>query len=239
MDIFGMAFRDYLDGKTTGVLEIKTNLSETETLPVSYFFRSYGDMPRWEQQVMDQCGGRVLDAGAGAGCHALELQQRGLDVTAVDISEGAAKAMRRRGVRKVINGDFFSIGPGDAGFDTILFLMNGAGMAGSLDRLGVLLQKAAGLLRPGGTIYLESTDLMYMYMEEDGSVMLPMGANYYGEIEYVIRYQGQSTPPFPWLFVDPDNLAGVASRCGLTTEVICQGNDHNYVATLKPAISPG
>ncbi len=228
-----MAFRDFLEGETSGKIKITTNISGAEAIPVAYFFRSYDAMPPWEKQVINKCTGRILDVGAGAGCHALELQRRGMDVTAMDISGGAAETLRRRGVRKVVHGSLFDFGNGDTPFDTILFLMNGAGMAGSLDRLRPLFAKASSLLLPGGTIYLESTDLMYMYEEEDGSVVIPLGERYYGEIEYLLSYKGHSSAPFYWLFVDPDNLAEIASRSGLTTEIIYRGESHNYVAALR------
>ncbi len=231
VDIFGMAFKDYLAGKTDRVIRVATNISENEELPVAYFFRSYGKMPEWEQMVIDRCRGSVLDVGAGAGSHALELQARGHDVCAIDHSPGAAAVMRQRGVRDALCDDFFRIGR--KGFDTILFLMNGGGMAGTLKRLQKLLTHAGKLLNSDGIIYLESTDLMYMYREDDGSVMIPMGQHYYGELKYQLTYQGIKAKPFPWLFVDPDNLTDIAGRCGLFTRVIYQGRDHNYVAEIR------
>jgi len=231
MDIFGEAFRDFIAGDTHGVIMVGTSLTDPEPLPVLYFFREYEDMPPWEQLILNKSRGNILDVGAGSGSHALALQEMKKNVVAIDISPGAAEVMQARGVEQVRCADIWEFD--HKGFDTILFLMNGIGIAGSLDRLPQLLRRAAGLLSPGGTIYAESTDLLYMFEEEDGSVLLPMGEQYYGEVSYQLSYKDQKGEPFPWLFVDLDNLAAIAQTCGLQTEVIYRGNDNHYVAALR------
>jgi SAM-dependent methyltransferase len=230
-DLFGLAFNDYIAGKKDGKILVDINISETEELPVAYFFRDYDEMPEWEQQVLDECLGKVLDVGAGAGSHALYLQQKGLDVTAIDISAGGVEIMQQRGVRKVMEKDFFLMETSQK-FDTLLFLMNGAGMAQTIDNLTALLQKAAELLSPGGSIYLESTDIIYMYEEEDGSAMIDLTGNYYGEIMYQLQYKNFAAEPFKWLFVDFDNLSDAAALAKLDCEVFYTGDNFNYVARL-------
>jgi len=231
MDIFGEAFRDFIAGETQGVIMVDTSLTDPEPLPVLYFFRGYEEMPPWERLMLDECRGKILDVGAGAGSHALALQEMKKNVVAIDISFGAVEVMQARGVEQVRCADFWEFD--HKGFDTILFLMNGIGIAGSLGRLPLLLRHAAGLLSPGGIIYVESTDLVYMFEEEDGSVLLPMGANYYGEVSYQLSYKDLNGEPFSWLFVDLDNLAAIAQSCGLHTDVIYRGNDNHYVAALR------
>ncbi len=230
MDIFGRAFKDFMSGKTDGEIFVSTSLSEAEVLPVAYFFRAFEDMPEWEKLVMERCRGRVLDVGAGAGSHALVLQNMGLDVCAIDVSAGAVEVMKKRGVKNAHCHNFFQFQK--KGFDSILFLMNGAGMAGTIEGLKNLLTHARKLLNPKGVIYLESTDLMYMFEDEDGSVLIPLGQNYYGELVYQLSYEGLDAEPFPWLFVDPDNLMDIAARCGMRAAIIYQGADHNYVAEI-------
>ncbi len=229
-DIFSIAFHDYLAGNTRENLKVKVDIGGNEKLPVAYFFREFEQMPFWEQMVLNQCKGRVLDVGAGAGSHALYLQGKGFNVTAIDISIGAVNCMKQRGIKDARLQDFFSLD--DEKFDTILFLMNGTGMARSLHGLTYLLTKAASLLAPGGSVYLESTDILYMYEDEDGSVMINLAGNYYGEINYQVSYKKLSGEPFPWLFVDFDNLSHVAHEVGLDSELFFQGDTHNYVARL-------
>ncbi len=231
MDVFGKAFQDYMAGRKDREIKVYTDISGPESLPVSYFFRSYDEMPEGEKLVMEHSAGSVLDVGAGAGSHALELQQRGLQVLALDVSPGAVQTMRQRGVKEIYCGEFYDLKK--ESFDTILFLMNGAGIAGSLKGLKKLLKHAAGLLSPGGMVFMESTDIMYMYEEDDGSYRIPMGEKYYGEREYRLVYHDLETKPFPWLFVDPHSLEYTASMCGLKTRIIYTGDNYNYVAELS------
>jgi SAM-dependent methyltransferase len=230
-DIFGKAFADYLSGTKDANILVDINIGEREELPVAYFFRDYDTMPAWEKQVLDDCKGAVLDVGAGAGSHGLYLQQKGLDVLAVDISKGAVDCMKSRGIRKAVHQDFFILE--NQKFDTILFLMNGAGMAKTLDGLLLLLEKARDLLADDGVIYLESTDLLYMFEEEDGSAVINLAGNYYGEIEYQLHYKGSSGHPFPWLFVDFENLADIAKQASLDAKMYFEGETSNYIAALS------
>ena len=80
-------------------------------------------MPNWEQKALEACYGEVLDIGAGAGSHALHLQNIGLDVTAMDISPGAIEIMQSRGVENIVHGSIWDFT--NRKFDTLLLLMNG------------------------------------------------------------------------------------------------------------------
>ncbi len=229
-DIFGLAFRDYLDGKKDEEILVKIDLFDDEKLPVSYFFRSYDEMPEWEKIALDECQGRVLDVGAGAGSHALYLQDKGMDVMAIDISQEGVQCMKDRGVKKAFEQDFFSLE--NEKYDTILFLMNGAGMAQKLHRLELMLEKAASLLAAQGNIFIESTDLLYMYQNEDGSAMINLAGDYYGEVIYQLEYGKWKGEPFPWLFVDYENLSYIAELAGLECEVFYRGETDNYITRL-------
>ncbi len=233
-DIFGLAFKDYLAGIKDGKISVHTKLTgftELDELPVAYFFRDFHLMPEWEQLALAHCRGLVLDVGAGAGAHALELQNRGMDVYAIDISPGAVEIMQERGVKQAFCSDFMKVS--GQKFNTILFLMNGIGMAKDLDGLKELLLHSAGLLVPGGVVLLESTDIIYMYKEEDGSILIPLGEKYYGEITYCLSYNEYEGEPFPWLFVDFDNLQGIAGECGFSAEILYRGENYNYVAAFQ------
>ncbi len=234
-DIFGRAFADYLSGEKDTQILVDISIGDREELPVAYFFRGFDRMPEWEQQVLDICKGKILDVGAGAGSHALYLQEKGNEVTAIDISKGAVECMKKRGIKNAFLKDFYTLE--NLQFDTILFLMNGAGIASTMSGLLPMLQKARNLLASEGVIYLESTDLLYMYEDEDGSAMINLADNYYGEIEYHLHYKGVSGSPFPWLFVDFDNLSEIAKQAGLEAEVIFTGETDNYIAALRHTIT--
>lgn len=59
------------------------------------FFQHHDAWPRWEQVAIARARGAVLDLGAGAGRHAVHLQQLGHRVTVVDASPGAVPSVAR------------------------------------------------------------------------------------------------------------------------------------------------
>lgn len=229
-DPVGTAIREYMQGATEAEIVVESNLTVDDVIPVRYLFRSPEQMPELEQLALEQCRGRVLDVGAGAGCHSLALQERGLEVTALDISAGAVAAMQARGVRQVVQQDVFAL-EGES-FDTLLLLMNGIGIAGDLEGLERMLEHLKKLLRPGGQVLLESSDILYMFEEEDGSVMLDLNAGYYGEVRYNMRYKAQETGEFKWLFIDPAILEDYATAHGYVFELLYEGEFGNYLARL-------
>lgn len=230
-DVFGDALTAYHNGDTRAALTVESDLAETDEWPVGEFFHDWDAMSPIERRALTLAKGRTLDAGAGSGSHTLWLQDKGVDVDAIDISAGAASVMRRRGVKSVFLEDFFSFSP-DRPYDTILLLMNGTGLAGTLDRLDLLLRKARTLLSPGGQVLIDSSDLVYLYQEDDGSVALPIGGRYYGELTYTYVFNGKSSDPFSWVFVDPQTLADAAERQGLGFEIVQEGDHYDYLARL-------
>lgn len=230
-DVLGMAMTDYLHGHDNATITVRLLPDIEETLPVSYLFRSREQMPAGELHVLEHCRGRVLDVGAGAGSHALVLQKAGCQVTAIDTSPGAVAVMKKRGVQHVHCVDFFDFQ--QAPFDTMLFLMNGAGIAGDMGGLKKMLTHARNLLHPEGVIFMESSDILYFYEDEDGSVCLPLGDRYYGEMDYQMCYKNVEGRPFRWLFIDFDNLSAIAEACGLSTDLFYQGEAHNFMAALR------
>lgn len=226
----GTAMLDYLQAATPAEITVESNLAEDDAIPVPYLFRTWEEMPELEQLALEACQGYVLDVGAGAGCHALVLQQRGLAVTALDTSAGALEAMKQQGVKQVLHRDFFDLK--NQRYDTLLLLMNGIGIAGNLAGLDRLLAHAKTLLHPNGQILLESADILYMFEEEDGSVLLDLNAGYYGEVKYNMIYKDQESGWFNWLFIDAAMLQDYAEKHGYTLEVLYGGEFGNYLAKL-------
>lgn len=230
-DPIGAALLDYLEGAKNTQIRVESNITEDDVIPVPYLFRTEKEMPELEQLALNACQGEVLDVGAGAGCHSLVLQKRGLSVKAIDVSEGAVEAMRRQGVQQVRQQNFYQL-QGEQ-YDTLLLLMNGIGIAGTLTGLERLLQHSRKLLRPGGQILLESSDILYMFEEEDGSVLLDLNAAYYGEVNYNMTYGSHESGWFNWLFIDPELLEEYATAQGFALEVLWEGEAGNYLARLK------
>lgn len=229
-DPFGVAILDYFEGNKKASILVNSNITENEKIKVSTLFRTFRSMPEIEKIALDLCSGKILDVGAGSGAHALVLQKQGLDVTALDISPLACDVMHKRGIVNVVNQDIFTFDSDK--FDTILFLMNGVGIAGTLDGLDNLLKKLTNLLNKGGKIYLESTDIMYMFVEEDGSMLIDLNGAYYGELQYEIRYDNH-TSNFPWLYIDYGTLETHANEQGFNCELICSRESDQYLACLS------
>jgi len=229
-DIVGMALLDYLDGNENAKLDVFSDISEPDEIPLKHFFRTWDELPEIERKALDLCKGRVLDVGAASGCHSLILQENDLQVQAIDISAGAVEVMQKRSVKNVEQQDFFTLS-GER-FDTILMLMNGIGICGRLEKLDQFFNQIQKLLNPGGQVMLDSSDILFMFEEEDGSVMLDLNSNYYGEVQYQFGYKGQKSEPFDWLFLDFDLLNDYAQKHGFECELVMQGPHYDYLARI-------
>ena len=229
-DPMGLAISDFYNKRKTAKLYTCTHLTTYDELPIAYLFRTYDEMPEIERVAIDSARGRVLDVGAAAGAHSVCLQQKGIDVTAIDNSLLSVEVMQARGV-KAEAADFFDYKP-EQPFDTLLFLMNGAGMCGTISRLPLFLNKCKSLLASGGQILLDSSDLIYLYMEDDGSCAIDLNGDYYGEMLFKVRYKQLRSQPFKWLFVDFDTLKQNAFCCGLSCEKMVEGPHYDYLARL-------
>ena len=188
-------------------------------------------MPEVEQRALLLCKGRVLDVGAGSGSHSLYLQNKDFNITALDISENACNCCKQRGVIDIINSDFFSYLP-ETKFDTLLMMMNGIGFVGSVANLELFFRKAKQLLAPGGQILLDSSDIKYMF-EDDENLFAPQNNEpYYGEVTYIMEYKSITGNPFKWLFIDPDLLNKTSETHGFKHKQIVTGENHDYLAQL-------
>lgn len=227
-DLYGTALIDYLIAKRAKQQVLLNNsYGEPEVMPMGVFFREYDEMPEIEQLALQSCRGSVLDIGAGAGSHALVLQERGLAVTALDISPGACMIMKYRGVTKILNLDVMSYHGNQ--FDTLLLLMNGIGLAGSLPELPAVLTHFKTLLNPGGQIIFDSSDIHYLY--EDG--VLP-NDKYFGEVSYQYEYKGEQGPWFNWLYIDLTTLIETASSLGWNCQLLKEDDMDGFLMRLTP-----
>jgi SAM-dependent methyltransferase len=230
-DILGTAMLDFMQGKNDENITTWTTIAGEDILPLSYLFRGYDQMPAIEQKALDLSMGSVLDIGCGSGSHSLWLQERKMEVTAIDISPGAVETCRLRGVKNARVQDIWDL-KGET-FDTLLMLMNGMGICGRLEKLPALLGKLKGLLKPGAQILADSSDLIYMF-DEESDMPLPSD-HYYGEVLFRTKYRELEGELFPWLYVDFHNLELHANQVGLSCEKVCDGEHYDYLArmTLK------
>jgi SAM-dependent methyltransferase len=190
-------------------------------------------LPELEMIALDLCRGRTLDFGAGAGRHALELQRRGLKVTAVDVSPEAVDVMRDRGVADPRCGGLDRL-VGER-FDTIVLLMHGIGLVGTLGGLARFLGQALPHLEEDGRIIFDSADLGLVIPEQfdKGLDEWRAGGIYPGEVEFRLSYQDLEGEPYPWLFIDPLTLADRAEAVDLRFEIVARGERGSYLARLR------
>ena len=229
----GRAIADYWKTKKADRLRVFSPMFEEDEMPLPTLFRTYDSMPEIERKALDMARGKSLDVGAAAGCHSLVLQERGIDVTAIDISPLSVEAMKERGVRNVREQDFFELGSRqhvstqeDEQYDTILMLMNGIGIVGTLARMPAFFRLLDRILAPGGQVLCDSSDISYVF-EGDMPEM-----DYYGEQSFRMQYKDTIGEPFPWLYIDADRLKQVAEENGYQAEVVAEGEHYDYLARI-------
>jgi SAM-dependent methyltransferase len=229
-DPMGAAIYDFHRNGSADVLKVYSSDFDDDEIPVSDLFREYEDMPYIERVALDQAAGRVLDVGAGSGCHSLALAKAGKESVAIDISPLSVEVMRERGVdARLVNlyDDSFA-----EKFDTVLMLMNGTGIIGTLENMETFFTRIRQLLNPGGCVLIDSSDLRYLFEEEDGSLMIDLADDYYGLVDYQMHYKDVLGEPFDWLYVDFDTLAYYAEENGFMAEMVANGEHYDYLARL-------
>ncbi|MEK6451480.1 MULTISPECIES: class I SAM-dependent methyltransferase [unclassified Myroides] len=232
-DLLGKAILDFQTNNNPQSLITETDISEAEEMDIQYLFRSFNEMPKLEQLALKKCRGKILDVGCGAGAHSIYLLNKGFDVKAIDISANSIEACKLRGIENAEVKNILDIK--DEKFDTILLLMNGTGIFGRLINTTKYLTHLKSLLNPGGQILIDSSDLIYMFDEdEDGGKWIPMdNKDYYGELVFTVEYKGEIEEPFNWLYLDYNTLQNAANANGLTCELLQEGNNCDYLAKLS------
>lgn len=228
-DPMGQVILAYHQGDKNAKLEIETNLTEGEDLTGEYLFRKYKQFPMLEKEAMKRCKGKVLDVGAGAGCHSIYLKEKGFDVKSIDISRLSIQVMQERGLNAHLQN---VCNLGDEKYDTLLLMMNGIGIVGVISDLSPFLQNIKRNLTPNGQILLDSSDLIYMFLDDDNSALIDLNADYYGEIQYILTYKNIKSSPFNWLFISFDILKDYAELNGFVCEKVCDGEHYDYLAKL-------
>ncbi len=229
-DIFGHAISDYFHTKKDISIKVLSSDFDDDEIPVPYLFRKYEDMPTIEQMAMDLSKGTTLDVGCGAGSHSLFLQNnKKLEVTAIDTSTGAIEICKAQGITNAHIQDFYQH---SGKYDTILMLMNGSGIVGTLNNFNTFFEHLKTLISKNGQILLDSTDLIYLFENEDGEYWVDAAQGYYGEMQYQLSYNNKTSEVFDWLYVDYNTLQRAAAVNGFACELIHTGEHYDYLAKL-------
>ena len=219
-DAIGQAITDYAINPTPSAkISVHSPDFDTDFIPVSYLFRNFNEMPALEQKALDRCKGKILDVGAGAGCHSFYLKNKGFDVTAVENSPLASEYLKTNGL-KTFNTSVYDFNT-DEKFDTILLLMNGLGLAGNVKNLQNLINKLTGLLSGNGQILVDSSDLRYLSDTEEITT-----------ISYQMQYKKYLSDPFEWLYLSYESLSFLVKMYGYNIEKIAEGNHYDYLAKI-------
>ena len=228
------AMEAYHQGKRDAVLVVYDDF-ERDEVPISYFFRGPEDFPPLEQLALDLCRGRVLDVGAGSGCHSLVLQSRGFDVTAIEILPELVRILRERGVREARVATWMDLEAEP--FETVFMMMNGLGLTESLSGLRRFLREARRLVRRGGQVLADSTDVRARLDAEAGrtGALERADGRYVGELHFQVEYEGQKGEPFPQLYVDANTLIRYAREEEWGCEIVSDPDEYgHYLARLTP-----
>ena len=229
----GLAIYDFHKTGKAKKLIVHSSMFDDDEIPVTTLFRKFKDMPKLEQVALEKAEGRILDVGAGSGCHCVALAEMSKSCTAIDISGLSVEVMKEKGVdaRCIDLFDESFVGQ----YDTILMLMNGTGIIGRLENMQKFFIRMKHLLAPGGRILIDSSDLRYLFEEEDGSLMIDLADDYYGLVDFQMEYNKVLGEPFDWLYVDFDTLSLYAEQNGFKAEMIAEGEHYDYLAALSLA----
>ena len=231
-NLHGVSLLDYFNGDTSATIAVYGELVPRREVPVNLFFREPADFPMLEKKAIELCRGRVLDIGAGAGCHSLALQDRGLSVMALDFLPECVEVMKGRGVREAhcANIHTFQSAP----FDTLLSLMNGTAMVRDIAGLQPFLRDTRRLLKADGQFLVDSTDMrrvaapgIQAYLEKKRNK-----GEYFGEMNLQLEYKGRRGAPFTQLYVDAETLSDHASQSGWACEIVEREESGRYLARL-------
>lgn len=224
-DIIGNALLDYLNGNPNAELILHSHMkinnnhivNGKDRIQVSGFYNEINNLMEVDKQILNQCYGKVLDIGAGAGSHSLILMNKGIDVYSLDISPGAVEVMKRRGLKKVYCNDIKKIKITQ--FDTLIFAGNNHGLFGSIQELEEFFLNTADLLKPNGQILIASPYIKIPINNHD----IGRFCTQYIELNMKLEYKGVVSKAFKWFMVEPDYLINYFKKYGWTIET-----NYNY-----------
>jgi SAM-dependent methyltransferase len=233
-DAFGKVLLEHLDGRLRAATVVERDDGHVDSEnPAAYFH----GVRRWfavERQALRYVRGRVLDVGVGAGRVALELQQRGHHVVAIDISPLAVRVARRQGVNRAKVLAFDELDGSLGRFDTVVMFMNNFGLFGSAAKARRLLGRLHGLTTERGRIVATSSDVYgtknpdHLAYQRRNRQRGRMG----GQIRLRLRYGRRATPWFDYLFVSPREMERLLEGTGWHVRRFIHADEHSLYAAV-------
>jgi len=200
----------------------------------SVYFTARDAWPAYELAAVDAATGRVLDVGCGAGRHVSDLLARGIDATGLEPSPGAATVARERGIT-VIETTVEALDPASGPFDTFLMLANNLALLGSPEHAPGVLAVLAAAARPGARILgscrgpLDTDSPEHKRYQERNRADGRMP----GHLRLRIRDRGLATDWFDYLFLTPDELAGIVVGSPWRLVDVISDGASSYLAELS------
>jgi|TARA_B110000495_G_C23021099_1_gene605808 precorrin-6B methylase 2 len=228
-DPFGKACLAYLKGIHGLEIKVKSDHTEDDILPVDYLFRTYNEMSLLEQTALDLCKGKVLDIGAGAGCHSKWLMEHGFTFLAIDQSSGVIEALQYQNINAV-QVDFFNLQEIQK-YDTLLALMNGTGISGTEKKFPEFLNKCKKMLAKNGQLLIDSSDIMYLF-DNDKKLKAHSKNKYYGQVKYQMVFDNDKSEWFDWIYFSYEKLKEICQQNGMSCEFIFEGDLHDYLVRI-------
>jgi SAM-dependent methyltransferase len=195
------------------------------------YFAPVRRWPAVERQALRYVRGRVLDVGVGAGRVALELQARGREVVAIDVSPGAVEVARNRGVSDVRLLAFEEVDASLGHFDTVVMYGNNFGLFGSRAKARRLLRRlrpfVARIVATSNDPYA-TEDLAHLAYHERNRGRGRMS----GQLRLRVRYRDLVGPWFEYLIVSPDEMADIVESTGWQLRRLVRDEGSYFVAVL-------
>jgi SAM-dependent methyltransferase len=223
-DAFGRALHDQLEGRSARVV-VERDDGYVETESVDWYF---GGLKRWhtaERRALRQVRGRVLDVGAGAGRVALELQKRGHDVVAIDVSPLAVDVCRKRGVRDARVLPLTRIDSSLGRFETVAMFGNNFALVENQKRARWVLRRLRSLTTTEARILAVCYD---PHQTKDSQQLAYHERNrrrgrLSGQLRLRVRYATYATPWADYLMVSPSELEAIVTGTGWKLDRVLSG----------------
>ncbi len=233
-DPIGNAIWDYHTNNNPQDIIVESDLVEDDFLPIDHLLRSYEDFPILEATAMQHCKGKILDIGAAAGPHAKYLIEKGFDVTTLEVSPLAYRYLQEV-IPQATHYSTPILDFNNGSYDTILLLMNGIGLAGTLNEVIPFFEHVSSLLAPGGSILCDSTDVQNIFEDDDGALWVDLNANYYGEFKFNMKYKDSESGWFNWIYLDIEKMEMLANDVGLSLTLL-QEDENSFLVQLTKQI---
>jgi SAM-dependent methyltransferase len=208
----------------------------------SMYFRDYKQWSPLERRAIKLAKGRILDIGCGAGRHSLYLQQKGLDVTGIDISPGAVKVCKLRGLKKAIVRPITDVDKfRHDSFDTVLMFGNNFGLFGNAKGAKLILKKLYRITSPCARILVgtrnpyktdDPNHLQYHRLNKKRGRMP-------GQIRMRVRFEKTVGAWFDYLLVSPEEMEDILSNTEWQVERFIGPEEATYFAVIRKKSSLG